>query len=120
MPSLPPFSLGKRKKLMKHTGINLRLTDKGVRFSHTSQDGLFKNLKKWVGNSIFKPIWNGLEWHLLPLHDKRFDEFAHVIGEKTLDELYLDESVVGKKFLQGEIAAYDGDEASDEEEDAEL
>jgi hypothetical protein len=113
VPALPPFSLGKKKKTMKHTGINLRLSDEGVSFCHSSLDGISNKIK----NSILKPIWNGLEWHLLPLQNERFDKATQLLTKTTIDDLYLDETVVGKRFLQGEIADYDGDEASDEEDD---
>jgi len=116
IPASPPISLGRKKKFLKHTGINLRLFDGGASFCHSSQDDISNKIK----NSILKPIWNFLEWHDPPLLNERLIKEAPLLTKTTLDDLYLDETVVGKRFLQREVADYDGDEASDEEDDLNL
>lgn len=104
VPSIPTTSLGfGRKRNMKHTGINLRLTKKGMRLTHSSNSGLFNAVR----NSLFKPIWSGLTWHGLPLHEERMQNNIKELSSKTLDELYKDKKVVSKSFAKGDVIKED-------------
>jgi len=80
---------------MKHPGMNLRLTDKGMRISHSSNVGLMNALR----NSIFKPIWKALTWHGLALHEERMKYNIDRLTSTKLDDLYKDRKVVSKNFL---------------------
>ena len=98
VPAIPNISLSKIQ-LMKHGGINLRLYSKKFRLEHSSKKG-FRNALR---NSIFKPIWNGGEWHSLELYEERFEKIAKELKTKNLDDLYKDYKVVSKKFIDGKI-----------------
>jgi len=113
VPALPSVSLG-RKRTMKQTGINLRLTASGMRIKHSSMDGLSNGIR----NSIFKPVWSALKWHGLALHNKRMEMKANkFLQETTLNELYQNPDVVSKKFLKGEIDYSEEMDSEDIKED---
>lgn len=95
VPTVPSTSLGIIKRNMKHPGMNLRLTDKGMRISHSSNVGLMNALR----NSIFKPIWKALTWHGLALHEERMKYNIDRLTSTKLDDLYKDRKVVSKNFL---------------------
>jgi len=113
IPALPPFSLGGKKRLMKHTGINCRLYNGGLKFAHTSRDGFLNNICNSISNSLFKPVWNILSWHSLKLHYDRIVDTKERLSETTIDELYKDETVVGSNFLSGRTRKYDSSEAGE-------
>jgi len=115
VPALPPFSLGAIKRGMKHTGIHCRLYNGGVKLAHTSQDGLINNISNVIGNSIFKPVWKVLTWHGLPLHEVRLEDAKSRLSAQTIDELYKDESVVGRDFLNGKVCHYECNEAGEQD-----
>ena len=116
VPALPPFSIGiGPKKLMKHCGLNLRLIKGGFKTEHTTHVGPFGGVFSAMQNSIMKPIWNGLEWHLLPLHETRLEDAKAKLEQVTIDQLYKDPNVVGKNFLQGIVSDYDENEEGQEE-----
>ena len=106
VPSILPTSLGLLPRTMKHTGINLRLTKKGMKLNHSSNGGVFNALK----NTFFKPVWSGLKWHSLPLHESRMRDNIDALSEKTLDELYEDKTVVSKKFIEGKKTTQHSDD----------
>ncbi len=99
VPAVPPFSL-LRKRLMKHTGINLRLTAWGKRIEHSSR----ANLWTAILNSIFKPIFGLLTWHFLPLHETRMEMIAEELKGLKLDDLYKDETIVSLDFIEGRLS----------------
>jgi len=107
VPAAPPFSYAGRP--MKHTGINLRLTRNGIKLRHSTTGGLWNT----ISNSVFKPLWSALTWHLLPLHDDRMENSSDELKKVTLDDLYKDDKVVSKGFMKGE-ATQDSD-VEDEE-----
>ena len=107
VPAAPPLSLGGRP--MKHTGINLRLTRNGMKLQHSTKGGFWNT----ISNSPFKPLWNALNWHLLPLHDERMEHSSDYLQAVTLDDLYKDNKVVSNSFIKGE-ATQDSD-VEDEE-----
>lgn len=113
VPTLPPVSLG-RKRTMKQTGINLRLTSSGMRIRHSSKDGFSNSIR----NSIFKPVWSALKWHGLTLHNQRMEmEANNFLRETTLNELYQNPDVVSEKFLNGEIDYSEEMDSEDIKED---
>lgn len=96
---------------MKHTGINVRLFKGGMRVKHSSVGGFFNAMR----NSVLKPVLGALKWHGLELHSNRLDDVKDELSEKTIEELYKDEKVVGKDFLAGKISKYDVNEKEGEE-----
>jgi len=95
VPSVPPFSLGWPYKRMKHIGINLRLTNKKIKIVHPTNQGLFSKLE----NNAFKPVWNIMKYHLLPLHNERLMKHKDKLSSMKLEEMYEDRKIVGKKFI---------------------
>lgn len=98
VPAIPFISFG-RKRQMKHTGVNLRLKDSGFMLEHSSAANIWTAFR----NSIFKPVYNSLEWHLLPLHEERFEKNAKDFRGMKLDDLYQDKTIVSKDFMDGNI-----------------
>jgi len=94
VPTLPPWSLGWRKRLMKHVGINLRLGADGYSIMHTSSVG-FSNA---FSNSIFK-FGNLLKYHSMLLHDKRMEMNYNDFSSIMIDDLYKNTTIVSEKFL---------------------
>lgn len=91
VPTIPPFSLGWRKRFLKHVGINLRLTGDAYILSHPTTIGFgFVNA---VRNSIFKPLWSALTYHGLPLHEERMNMHKEAFQKLTLDDLYADKEL---------------------------
>ena len=101
VPALPPFSLGVKKRLMKHAGINLRLTSNSFILSHPNSNGL--GIVNAMRNSILKPVWSVLKYHLLPLHEERMDMHKEALQNMHLNDLYADEKLVGKNFDRDEL-----------------
>ena len=99
VPTLPPFSLGLRKRLMKHVGIHLRLTGDSFSLSHPNTNGLFIALR----NSVLKPIWNVLKYHDLKTHEYRMYAHKEAFRNMYLDDLYNDEKIMGEKFMRDEL-----------------
>jgi len=116
IPTIPPISLGARKRLMKQTGINCRLHSGGVKLVHSSKNGFFDKIVGAMRNSFLKPIWNAGKWHDIPLHKSRMIASRDILSAKTLDELYKDPAVVGKDFLAGKTGFYDAKEKGDRED----
>ncbi len=100
VPTLPPFSLG-RKRLMKHVGINLRLCGKKFILSHPNTNGF--GVVNAMRNSILKPVWAVLKYHLLPLHEERMDAHKETLQSMHINDLYADEKIMGKKFDRDEL-----------------
>ena len=96
VPSIPFLSLF-RKRLMKHTGLNLRLWNGGHRLQHSSAANFLTALR----NSIFKPVWKMMKSHSLPLHEERMKEQKKDFSQMTLDDLYNNTSYVSQNFLGG-------------------
>ncbi len=101
VPAIPPISFF-RKRLMKHTGINLRFEFWGYSLQHTSR----ANLWSAVGNSMFKPVFLLNYFHSLSLHLLRLDEHANELKAMSLDDLYKDDTVVSSDFIDGKIISY--------------
>jgi len=101
VPTIPFYSLGWRKSLYKHVGINLRLEGKTYLFSHPWEGGWFWRALR---NSIFKPFWRIMTYHMLPYYDNLLEMHRDEFSRKTIDELYYDEKLVGKNFLEGDLA----------------
>ena len=100
VPAIPTNSIGiGKRRSMKHTGINLRLTKKGMRLIHSSNSGLTNAIR----NTFLKPIWKGLTWHGLPLVEKRLQNNADKLTAVTLDDLYKDDSIVSSSFKEGQV-----------------
>lgn len=99
VPTIPPFSLGLRRRLMKHVGINLRLKDNSFSLRHPNTNGLGNALR----NSVIKPVWSVMKYHLLPLHDERMDKQQKVLQDMYLHDLYEDEGIMGKGFSRDEL-----------------
>ena len=97
VPAAPPASLPflGRLRSMKHTGINLRLTSSGMKLRHSTAGGLWNT----VSNSVLKPVWGALDWHLLPLHEERMKENKDALNAVTLDGLYKDAKVTNTRLL---------------------
>jgi len=95
VPTVPPFSLGLRRRNMKHVGINLRLNKKGEPLvTHSSKVGFTNALR----NSIFKPVWGIMTYHLLPFHESRLDANEEMLTKKTIDGIYDDKKIVDDDF----------------------
>lgn len=91
VPTVPPFSLGWRKRFLKHVGINLRLTSDDYILSHPTTNGFgFVNAMR---NSLFKPLWSALYYHGLPLHEERMNMHKEALQKMTLDDLYADKEL---------------------------
>lgn len=101
VPTMPFFSLGWKKRLYKHVGINLRLESKNYILDYPKEDNWFMRAFR---NSIFKPVWGILTYHMLPYYDEKMTMHRDVFSNMKIDELYKDDSVVGKNFLEGEWA----------------
>mmetsp|Transcript_2442 Transcript_2442/g.3484 ORF Transcript_2442/g.3484 Transcript_2442/m.3484 type:complete len:436 (+) Transcript_2442:154-1461(+) len=99
VPTVPPFSLGLRRRLMKHVGINLRLKDNSFSLHHPNTNGLGNALR----NSVVKPVWSVMKYHLLPLHDERMDKQQKVLQDMYLHDLYENEEIMGKGFSRDEL-----------------
>ena len=104
VPSLWPHSLGFKLRTMKHTGINLRLYKNGYKLTHSSTDGFFNLLNK-CRNSLVKPIWWMMYYHDLKTYEERFKYGREDLVNMSLDELYEDPKIVGKKFLKSKLVA---------------
>eukprot|EP00986_Skeletonema_menzelii_P015348 scaffold11569_cov157-Skeletonema_menzelii.AAC.1 len=99
VPTIPPFSLGLRRRLMKHVGINLRLDDGSHSLSHPNTNGFGNALR----NSVLKPVWNVLFYHSLETHENRMDEQKEKLQSMYLNDLYADESLFGGEFNRDEL-----------------
>jgi hypothetical protein len=93
VPTIPPFSLGWKKRLYKHVGINLRLYDDSFILSHPNSNGWgFVNA---VRNSVLKPVWSVLTYHSLQTHEDRMDAQKERLQHMNLDDLYANEELFG-------------------------
>eukprot|EP00531_Pseudo-nitzschia_arenysensis_P012401 CAMPEP_0116126142 /NCGR_PEP_ID=MMETSP0329-20121206/6180_1 /TAXON_ID=697910 /ORGANISM="Pseudo-nitzschia arenysensis, Strain B593" /LENGTH=399 /DNA_ID=CAMNT_0003620217 /DNA_START=103 /DNA_END=1301 /DNA_ORIENTATION=+ len=97
VPAIPPFSFGFR--LFKQTGIYLRLNRDGCFLEHSSRANGMTVLR----NSMFKPIWGQGKWHKLELQEERLVANAELLRGMKLDDLYKDETIVSKDFIEGNI-----------------
>ena len=91
VPTVPPFSLEMRSRLMKHVGINLRLTRNSFILSHPSTN--------WFGivnasrNSFLK-LWRRINYyHGLPLHEGRMDRQKKNLQEMSINDLYANKTI---------------------------
>mmetsp|Transcript_7298 Transcript_7298/g.10658 ORF Transcript_7298/g.10658 Transcript_7298/m.10658 type:complete len:429 (+) Transcript_7298:160-1446(+) len=100
VPTLPPLSLG-RKRLMKHVGINLRLCKNKFILSHPNSNGF--GVVNAMRNSIFKPWWAIMKYHLLPLHEERMDAHKDTFQSMYINDLYADKKLMGKAFKRDEL-----------------
>ena len=96
VPTIPPFSLGFKRRTMKHVGINLRLQSKSFRLSHPNTNGF--GLFNAVRNSVIKPVWKVLKYHLLPLHEERMEMHKETFQDMHINDLYADEKIFGPGF----------------------
>jgi len=103
VPTLPTWSVGWKKRTMKHVGINLRLNKKSYSIIHTTMTGTWNAIQ----NSIFKPVWNALQWHSLPLHEERMSRSYKDLSAIMMDDLYKDKAVVSKSFLKAKTIQHD-------------
>jgi len=103
VPALPMWSLGIKKRTMKHVGINLRLKKKSYSIIHTTMTGTWNA----VQSSIFKPVWKLLRWHSLSLHDERISSNYEDLSAIMIDDLYKDKAVVSKDFLNAKNIQHD-------------
>ena len=101
IPTLPPFSRGLKKRLMKHVGIHLNLKDKKYAISHPNgRNGVIAALN----NSILKPAWAIMTYHMLPITSERIEMHRDDLSKLTIDDIYQDETpVMGKKFNLQEL-----------------
>ncbi len=100
VPTIPPFSLG-RKRLMKHVGINLRLSKNKFILSHPNSNGL--GVVNAMRNSVLKPVWSVLKYHGFPMHQERLDAHKEELQSMYLNDLYADEKLMGKDFKREEL-----------------
>jgi len=96
--ALPPWSLGWKRRVMKHVGINLRLTNDTYTIVHTT--GLGLGVWNAVQNSIFKPVLKALHWHSLKLHEDRMIRNSTDLSAIMIDDLYKDKTVVSEDFIK--------------------
>ena len=82
---------------LKHVGINLRLSKSGYFLEHTSRANIWTAFR----NSIIKPICCFGHWHSLTLTRRRFDNNKEALEAVTLNELYNNEIIVSKGFIDG-------------------
>jgi len=100
VPTFNPISAPFPRKPMKHTGINLRLTNKnGYTTVHSSISGFWNAVK----NDLLQvpSLWNGLGWHHLTLYADRMADNMKGLNAVTIDDLYNDPTVVSKEFIEG-------------------
>lgn len=98
VPTIPPFALGMRKRLMKHVGVNLRLDDVSHILSHPNTNGFgFTNALR---NSIVKPVWSVLFYHSLDTHENRMDGQKEKLQSMYLNDLYADQNLFGGEFTR--------------------
>eukprot|EP00985_Skeletonema_marinoi_P023334 scaffold15489_cov187-Skeletonema_marinoi.AAC.1 len=101
VPTIPPFSLGLKRRMMKHVGINLRLSDDSFILSHPNSNGWgFVNA---VRNSVLKPVWSVLKYHSLQTHEERMDAQKETLQNLHLNDLYDDGKLLGKEFNRDEL-----------------
>lgn len=93
VPTIPPFSLGLKRRMMKHVGINLRLYDDSFILSHPNSNGW--GLVNAVRNSVLKPVWSVLKYHSLQTHEDRMDAQKERLQHMNLDDLYANEELFG-------------------------
>jgi len=96
IPTAPPFSLGWRRRLMKHVGINLRLANDSFNINHPNTNGL----RNAFSNSLFKPVWSLLYYHSTKTHGDRMDKQKETLKNMYLNDLYDDEKIMGKEFTR--------------------
>lgn len=80
-----------------HVGIHLNFNDRGlytISFPKRS-NVICRSLKSAI---FLKPIWAVLKYHEIALMDERMVGFEEQLSNITIDELYKDESIVGKGF----------------------
>jgi len=100
VPKALPWSLSFPPQGMYHTGINVRMTRSGCDIEHSSRVGFLA----WK-DSLLEPrlILNvfGLKQHLFPYYVARLSLKAtqDKLQNVTIDELYQDENVVSKEFI---------------------
>lgn len=99
VPTIPPFSLGFRRRLMKHVGIHLRLTGKSFSVRHPNSNGMLNALS----NSFIKPVWSVLKYHAPSLHEERMEYSREKLSDMHLNDLYDDEKLMGKGFKRDEL-----------------
>jgi len=99
VPTIPPFSLGFRRRLMKHVGVNLRLSGNSFRLSHPNTNGFVNALR----NSVLKPVWSVLKYHDLETHEDRMNLQKEAFQDMYLNDFYDDEKLMGKKFVRDEL-----------------
>jgi predicted esterase YcpF (UPF0227 family) len=91
-----PFLSFLRTRLMKHVGINVRLSDSSIRIEHSSK----ANFATALRNSIFKPFWQLPDSHFLPTYEERFADHANELKTITLDDLYTNTDCVSAEFAK--------------------
>jgi len=96
VPAVPPISL-LRKRCMKHVGINLRLSKSDYRLEHSSR----ANISTAFRNCVIKPICCFLTWHKMLTIKCRLENNKAALEAVTLDELYKNETIVSKSFIEG-------------------
>ena len=101
VPTIPPFSLGLRRRLMKHVGINLRLDDVSYILSHPTTNGF--GILNALRNSVFKPVWNVLFYHSLETHENRMDSQKEKLQNLYLNDLYADEELFSGEIQKDEL-----------------
>lgn len=99
VPTIPPFSLGLRRRLMKHVGIHLRLERNSFRLSHPNTNGFGNALR----NSMLKPVWSVLKYHDLETHENRMDMHQETLSDMYLNDFYDDDDIMGKDFVRDEL-----------------
>ena len=100
IPTLPPFSLGWNKRFMKHVGIHLNLKETAYEISHPNgRNGFFAALN----NSILKPVWDVMTYHMLPITSDRINMHRDDLSKVTIDGIYQDETIMGKNFNREEL-----------------
>mmetsp|Transcript_69539 Transcript_69539/g.77791 ORF Transcript_69539/g.77791 Transcript_69539/m.77791 type:complete len:440 (-) Transcript_69539:139-1458(-) len=98
IPVFPPISLNFLPKPMKHTGINLRLTEEnGYTIGHSSNDGFWNA----VNNSFVKLFKKRLFEHGPQAHGDRLVDNKKELNAVTIDGLYKDKTVVSNDFIEG-------------------
>ena len=81
-----------------HCGINLRLAHDGCIFEHTSRGNFRDSL---LEPRLFRNISEGFHHSIKPFHVDRIGNNYEHLKDVTIEDLYQDEKVVSKEFLEG-------------------
>ena len=88
-------------RLLKHTGIQLRLMSDSYLIEHSSNSGFRTALRNNLVGPLFRFPFSGMALHSVDMHYERMMMWETVLHDKTLDALYSDPTVVSQDFIDG-------------------